>query len=118
MWKPDQLLAAPTVRSLRHGGFTETQIEFLGWLSGYAQALNNSKNPVKAGHTILSKEKTKKMLIVFIAKKKESVAPKEVPEHEDADILFSQLDKWQEHVERRVTESVPRKKTQNEDGVE
>jgi hypothetical protein len=96
MWTPKQLLARETVDALRMGGFSNLNIEFLGWLSGYAQAINNSANPVKAAHTILAKPKTIKMLHIFAAKKKESVAPKDIADHDAADLIFQKLDTWQE----------------------
>ena len=82
------------------GGFKPTEIEFLGWLSYNAAAINNSRNPVKAAHTILAKcedpdSKMYKMLMLFKLKKNESVKPTEVAEHGVADAVFEDL-KWDE----------------------
>lgn len=105
MWTPKQLLNEETLKALRDGGFADLQIEYLGWLSYNAAALNNSRNPVKAAHTLLAKESTEDLLEKFITKKKESVIPKERPDHEDADRKFSKLQKWIRQVEADAEQS-------------
>lgn len=102
MWKPAQLLNEETITSLRQHGFAELEIEFLGWLSYNANALNNSRNPVKAAHTLLAKESTEKMFEKFALKKKESVRPKEREEHEAITQKFRKLEKWIEQVHEDV----------------
>ena len=82
MWTPAQLLSEETIKALREGGFADLEIEFLGWLSYASSALNRSRNPVKAAHTLLAKESMEPMLEKFAAKKKESVIPKERPDHD------------------------------------
>lgn len=107
MWHPKQLLFDEVVQTLREAGFGEMTIEFLGWMSGRAKALNNSKNPAAAAHTILASEKTPKSLEDFERKKKESVAPKEAPEHEEVTRRLRKLEEWQTEVEE---EAKPRKR--------
>jgi hypothetical protein len=102
MWTPNQLLNEQTVKTLREGGFADLEIEFLGWLSYNANALNNSRNPVKAAHTLLAKESTEKMFEKFALKKKESVRPKEREEHDGVSRKFRQLEKWIQQVEDEV----------------
>jgi hypothetical protein len=99
MWHPKQLLDDEAVVSLRQGGFSESQIEFLGWLSYNAAAINNSRNPVKAAHTILTKPKVMKMVDTFIARKKASVAPPDAPDHDEVNRKFRKLDQWAEPLE-------------------
>lgn len=99
MWIPQQLLQDDKVTTLKQGGLTDLEIEFLGWLSYYAGAINNSRNPVKAAHTLLAKDKTPKLLEAFFNKKKESVKPKERPEHEAVTERFRQMQKWVQQVE-------------------
>lgn len=101
MWTPPQLLTEFTVNALRQGGLTELQIEFLGWLSYYAKALNNSRNPVKAAHSLLAKENADKMFTVFCHKKKESVRPK-YAEHDALSQKFRDLEAWIQEVDRDV----------------
>jgi len=98
MWVPNQLLKDEVVAALRQGGFSNLQIEFLGWLSYNATALNSSRNPVKAAHTILANEKTPKMLEIFAKKKKDSVKPQHA-EHEEVSERFRQLERWAADVE-------------------
>ena len=43
MWHPKQLLRGEIIDALYLGGFTTIQIEFLGWLSYNAAAINNSR---------------------------------------------------------------------------
>ena len=105
MWTPTQLLNEQTLQTLRQAGFRELKLEFLGWLSYNASALNNSRNPVKAAHTILASEKAVKMFKVFENKKKESVRPKERPEHEAIDEEFNKLEKWIRQVEADAEQS-------------
>jgi hypothetical protein len=100
MWHPKQHLHSETVAALFMGRFTAIEIEFLGWLSYNAAALNNSRNPVKAAHTILAKandpdSKMHRMLMLFAKRKEESVKPTEVETHEVADQVFDNL-KWME----------------------
>jgi hypothetical protein len=99
MWKPTQLLNEETITSLRQHGFAELEIEFLGWLSYNANALNNSRNPVKAAHTLLAKESMEKMFEKFALKKKESVRPKEREEHEAITQKFRKLEKWIQQID-------------------
>jgi hypothetical protein len=96
MWIPNQLLRDEVVQALRLALFPESQIEFLGWLSYNAAALNNSRNPVRAAHTLLGKETNLRMVDKFIEKKKDSVIPAKKAEHDAADDKFSQLAKWEE----------------------
>jgi len=102
MWKPAQLLNEDVVLSLRQNGMGELEIEFLGWLNGNASAVNNSKNPVKAAHTLLAKPSNEKMFEVFAAKKKESVRPKQREEHDATSQKFRKLEKWIEQVNEDV----------------
>lgn len=102
MWTANQLLREDVVNTLREGGFGELEIEFLGWLSYNAAALNNSRNPVKAAHTLLAKESTERMLEKFAEQKKESVRPKAIPEHDRVSQKFRKLKKWIEQVEAEV----------------
>jgi hypothetical protein len=92
MWTPKQLLKEETIKTLYLGGFSTLQIEFLGWLSYNAAALNHSRNPVKAAHTILAKESTVKMLEVFAKKKKETIKPEHTESHPEANKIFDDLD--------------------------
>jgi hypothetical protein len=107
MWKPNQLLNDDVVLTLRQAGFGETQIEYLGWLSGTASALNKSRNPAQAAHTILAGEKTKNMVVKFMARKKESVAPKKVADHDEVDRMFSKFERWAEQVEAEARPFAP-----------
>jgi hypothetical protein len=96
MWHPKQLLRGEIIDALYLGGFTTIQIEFLGWLSYNAAAINNSRNPVKAAHTILAKaedsdSRMAKMLAVFVKKKRETVRPSHVEKHPTADSVFADL---------------------------
>jgi hypothetical protein len=109
MWTPKQLLTDETVDSLRQGGFSEIEIEFLGWLNGTASALNNSMNPVKAAHTIMAKETMAAMAEKFEKKKKESVS---APDHIDPNASAARrklpkLGRWQQEKE---AESKPKAK--------
>jgi hypothetical protein len=92
MWKPKQLLHQRIIDALYMGGFTTLQIEFLGWLSYNAAALNNSRNPVKAAHTLLAKDSMLRMLQTFTNRKMESINPTEVQEHPEADKMFANLE--------------------------
>lgn len=95
MWHPKQLLKEPIVAALLLGGFDPLQIEFLGWLSYNARALNNSRNPVKAAHTILAKvgveDGMTRMMETFRTRKMESIRPPEAETHEEADQVFADL---------------------------
>jgi hypothetical protein len=109
MWTPKQLLHEKIIDALYLGGFTTLQIEFLGWLSYNAKALNNSRNPVKAAHTILAKcedpdSKMSKMLTTFTRRKTESIAPTEVEAHDDTDKAFERLEDFidTEHTKARM----------------
>jgi hypothetical protein len=104
MWTPTQLLAEDTVKALQMGGFPPLQIEFLGWLSGYAQALNNSTNPVKAAHTILSKPKSEEMWEKFSTKKIDTIKPKDRDDHY---LLDKKARKLQEKLDQIESETVP-----------
>jgi isoaspartyl peptidase/L-asparaginase-like protein (Ntn-hydrolase superfamily) len=96
MWTPKQLLSDETVEALRIGGFSPVEIEFLGWLNGTAQALNNSKNPVKAAHTILAKPKMEKLVDGFTKKKKASVyGDPDAPDHNAISQKLRKLEQWQ-----------------------
>ena len=98
MWTPNQLLSDETVKALRDGGFSDLKIEFLGWLSYTAKALSNSRNPVKAAHTLLASTNSVKMMQIFQTKKRESVQPKERPDHDAIDQEFARLEKWIQQV--------------------
>ncbi len=96
MWTPKQLLNPKIIDALYLGGFATLQIEFLGWLSYNAAALNNSRNPVKAAHTILAKANNPKakmhtMLAKFQHRKLDSIEPMNVEEHPVADKVFENL---------------------------
>lgn len=96
MWKPKQHLHGRIIDALFMGGFDPLQVEFLGWLSYNAAAINNSRNPVKAAHTILSNasdedHKLHKMLVKFDERKRESIKPKKVAKHDVADKVFGDL---------------------------
>jgi hypothetical protein len=118
MWKPNQLLSDRVVEDLRHAGFSESKIEFLGWLSYTSRALNHSYNCVKAAHTLLSKPKIGKMVAVFVTKKKESVFPKAAADHEVVDMEFGDLDKWAERREQDADAQRPNQNRNNEDDAE
>jgi isoaspartyl peptidase/L-asparaginase-like protein (Ntn-hydrolase superfamily) len=107
MWTPKQLLTDESVAALRIGGFSETEIEFLGWLSYTAAAINNSLNPVKAAHTIMAKESMEAMADKFAEKKKESTsAPKDVdPQASKARRKLRKLAVWQQEAE---AEAIPK----------
>lgn len=99
MWTPKQLLHPKIVDALYLGGFSTLQIELLGWLSYNAAALNNSRNPVKAAHTILSHasdpdHKMSRMLAKFVSRKEDSVAPKKTEGHAEADRILGGLEDW------------------------
>jgi len=95
MWSPKQLLKEEIVAALLLGGFSPLQVQFLGWLSYNAKALNNSRNPVKAAHTILAKvgkeDGMTKMMESFNKRKLESLRPPDVESHEEADQAFADL---------------------------
>jgi hypothetical protein len=104
MWTPNQLINDETLKTLREAGFSDLKLEFLGWLSYTASALNGSRNPVKAAHTLLAKaqepdENLCKMFALFTNKKKESVRPKERADHDAIDQEFNKLEKWVQQVE-------------------
>jgi hypothetical protein len=92
MWTPKQLLHGKTIDALYLGGFTTLQIEFFGWLSWTSAALNNSRNPVKAAHTILAKDTILKMLDTFTRRKCASIAPPATESHPLADKAFDDLE--------------------------
>lgn len=97
MWHPKQLLKESIINALFVGGFTKLQIEFLGWMSGTATALNRSKNPVKAAHTLLARigdpeEGMTKLWDKFEQRKLESIKPPDAETHEVADAAFRRLD--------------------------
>jgi hypothetical protein len=86
--KKTSLLYPDTIAALEAASFAPEFIEFLGWLPGNAHALNNSKNPVKAAHTLLSREGNVKMLQKFFEKKQAALVPDEPAEHTQADSLL------------------------------
>jgi hypothetical protein len=97
MWHPKQLLHDKIIDALFMGGFSPLHIEFLGWLSYVAAALNNSRNPVKAAHTILANASNpdhnmSKMLATFVRRKEESIEPEEVESHDEADKVLDNLE--------------------------
>lgn len=97
MWKPKQLLCPEVIESLTQADFSPERIEFLGWLSWIASALNNSRNPVKAAHTMLAKPTVVPMVEKFLVKKQQSVQPTVgVPDHEEADALFRTFNQWKQ----------------------
>jgi hypothetical protein len=110
MWKPKQLLNDEVVLTLLEAGFSDNQIQFLGWLNGMASALNNSTNPAKAAHTMLTREKVVKQAEKFLQKKKESVAPPKPPDTEQCDKIFRELGKLDDRAAQNVAESTPRQK--------
>lgn len=116
MWTPKQLLYDETVDKLRHGGFSEMEIEFLGWLSKFAFALNNSKNPVKAAITIFAKESAQQMIEVYMKNKKDAVAPKTDDETAEAARknrkALGKLEDWQNET---IAETVPKKRAAGAD---
>ena|SRR3984957_13858776 len=109
MWIPKQLLRDDVVTDLRQAGFDALQIEYLGWMSGTATALNNSMNPVKAAITVLSKAlqptkpnkkgDTRPMFDKFEARKKESVQPKTEIDLNAINQKFRKLEAWVDRVE-------------------
>lgn len=99
MWTPKQLITDEAVAALRIGGFSETEIELLGWLNGTASAISKSKNPVKAAHTILAKPKMEKMVDMFTAKKKASVYTPDAPDNYQIRRKLHQLEEWQKQEE-------------------
>jgi hypothetical protein len=117
MWTPEQLLHDDVVAALRHGGFSATEIEFLGWLSYTAAALNNSKNPVKAATTLLAKDTIDRNVEKFMEKKKESVAPNVMDAIDEAARKTRKklrtIADWQKELEAETT---PKKKRAVEDG--
>jgi|SRR5277367_515858 len=115
MWTPKQLLTDESVDALRIGGFSETEIEFLGWLSYTSAAINNSLNPAKAAHTIMAKDSMVAMADKFAEKKKESTsAPKDVdPQASVARKKLRKLEAWQREAE---TEARPKAKAAAADG--
>jgi hypothetical protein len=96
MWKPKQLLRPDVVDLLTQADFSPVKIEFLGWLSGNAAALNNSRNPVKAAHTLLAKDSNIAMIEKFFARKKQSVRPAETADHTEADEMFRRFSRWKD----------------------
>lgn len=97
MWKPKQHLHGRVIDALYMGGFTTIQIEMLGWLSYTAAALNNSRNPVAAAHTILANfsnedHKLHRMLLTFERRKRESIKPTKKADHTVADNVLGALD--------------------------
>ena len=94
MWTPKQLLNTETVRALEDAGFTSDRIEFLGWMSGVAQALNKSKNPAKAAFTMLARPKIILAVKEFIQRKKDSVVPRQTADTAEADLLFRRFESW------------------------
>jgi hypothetical protein len=93
MWTPNQLLHPDVIEALTLSGFSPTQIEFLGWLSYNAAALNNSRNPSKAAHALLSTEKNIKMVDRFLDLKRESLLPKKQADHDEVDRKFAKFDR-------------------------
>jgi hypothetical protein len=112
MWTPRQLLTDETVEALRVAGFGPLQIEYLGWLSGTASALNRSRNAAKAAHTILASEKAPKMVAAFMARKQDSVRPKNIPDHDQVDGMFGKLRRWADSKEQDAEQERPRKDQQ------
>jgi hypothetical protein len=108
MWTPKQLLHGKVIDALFIGGFTKLQIEFLGWLSYNAAALNNSRNPVKAAHTLLAKDSTLKMLRTFTNRKTESIDPEVAEQHPEADEMFRRLE---DTIDTAVTKAAMRATT-------
>jgi len=97
MWSPKNHLHPAIIDALFMGGFTTLQIELLGWLSYNAAALNNSRNPVKAAHTILAnasdpEHKMSRMLATFVKRKEESIKPEAPAPHDEADTVLDNLD--------------------------
>jgi hypothetical protein len=114
MWKPKQMLSDVVITTLRQAGLSEMQIEYLGWMSGTATAINNSMNPAKAAGTILGRAlnptkpgkngDTRSMLEKFIAKKKASVQIE--VDLNQVNQKFRKFDTWAEELE---AESTPHK---------
>jgi len=109
VWTPKQYLSDETLKTLREAGFSELKLEFLGWLSYTAKAINNSRNPVKSAHTCLAKaqdpdENLYKMFALFTKNKKEYVRPKERADHDAIDQEFNRLEKWIRQVEEDAGE--------------
>jgi hypothetical protein len=97
LWTPDNHLHPDKIAALKAGGIPPDQIEFLGWLSFCASAINaNKHNPAKAAHTLLAKDSVKKMVPIFIQKKQESIHPKEVAAHDEVDEMFRQFNRWKQ----------------------
>lgn len=102
MWTPKQLLTDEAVEKLRHAGFTETEIELLGWYSGIAFSINNSRNPSKAALTNLAKPKTAGMIKEFDRRKKEATAPALAPEMSEVQLRENR--KALDRIAKRETE--------------
>ncbi|MGA2484025.1 MAG: hypothetical protein ABSF92_13005 [Candidatus Acidiferrales bacterium] len=96
MWSPPSLLHPEVIETLEQADFPPEYIEFLGWLSGNAFALNNSRNPAKAAHTLLAKEKNVVMLEKFFKRKKESVKPAKPASHASADEALDRFREWKD----------------------
>ena len=106
MWTPGQLLKPDVIQTLEESGqFSPLKIEFLGWLSYNAAALNRSRNPIKAAHTILAKEggegengkrklSAAELFEKFVQKKKDSLQPVEIAKHDEIDEAFSKFERW------------------------
>lgn len=107
MWTPKQLLKDEVIITLRQAGFSAMQIEFLGWLSYVSNTLNNSTNPAKAAHTMLSKATIEKMVDRFFVKKRETVSPPDPAIHDAVDRKFAKFEQWVERVEAEATPYEP-----------
>jgi ubiquinone biosynthesis protein COQ9 len=106
MWVPKQLLTDKVVQTLREAGYSESKIEFLGWQSGIAGALNKSGNPAKAANTILSRPSGARMAAAFYQKKKDSVVLPEPKATDATDQIFRKLAKLEEKAKQAAEESV------------
>jgi hypothetical protein len=113
MWKPNQLLNEDVVQTLHAVGFSAIQIEYLGWVSGTAQAINKSHNPAKAAQTIMSRAllPTKKpnpagefpsMWEKFEAKKKESINLDDSIDLTEINQRSQKLEQWQQRVQPAI----------------
>jgi hypothetical protein len=97
MWKPKQWLKPDVVETLLQAGIDRDLVEFLGWMTGRANAVNKSKNPVKAARTILATEKSLEWLKKFFERKKQSIQPdpETVADISAAEALVRDFEGWQ-----------------------
>jgi hypothetical protein len=104
------------VKALQLGGLPPLHIEYLGWLSGTAGAINNSSNPVRAAHTCLANDEKRKepMLDKFIARKLDAACPRRVT-REDHSKVDQKLKKLQAKLDQFAEDNVPQGDAKNDE---